>query len=58
MTLYSRTFIRQLQLVQSVTKIEMQLHENESKPDQPSSDQTRNTVSDQVAGDCTTNILH
>ena len=40
-----------------MTPVEVKLHENESKPDQPSSDQTGNTVSDEVAGDRTTNIL-
>ena len=53
----NQTLIGRLQLVQSVTPVEMKLCENELKPDQPSSDQTGNAVSDQEAGDHTMNIL-
>ena len=55
--LLNQTLIGRLQLVQSVTPVEVKLCENESNTDQQSSNLTGNTESDQEASDRTTNIL-
>ena len=53
----NRTLIGRLQLVQSVTPVEVKLHENGLKADQQSSNLTGNTESDQEASDRKTNVL-
>ena len=53
----NETLIGRLQLVQSVTPVEVKLHKNESKADHQSSNLTGNTESDQEASDHTKNIL-
>ena len=47
----NRTLIGRLQLVQSVTPVQVKLRENKSKADQQSSNLTGNTESDQEASD-------